>query len=308
MPLGTLERSAPSLFKRRPAALSQLMFYSALALFLMVADVRLRITDPLRQAVALVLYPVQSLMLQPVQWVQGGSGYFHSLSEAKAETERARLQLAQSALQAQQSDTLNQENTALRQLLGLRDRLAVPVQAAEILYEAADPYTRRIVIDRGLNANVQAGSPVLVGTGVLGQVTRVFPFVSEVTLLTDREQSIPVRNARTAARGVAYGDPSVRHGGGMELRFVSANADVQEGDMLQTSGLDGVYPTGLPVAKVVRVERRADSAFARIYCEPVAHAQSVRHVLLLQPEAQRLPPRPEPPAPETAPARKKGRP
>ena len=306
MPLGTLERSAPSLFRQGPSALSQLVLYSALALFLMVADTRLRITDPLRKTVAAILYPAQWLMLQPVEWASHGTGDVQSLQDAKAQAEAARAQMARQALQAHQSDTLAQENEALRKLLGLRERLAVPSLAAQILYETADPYTRRVMLDRGQDAGVQPGSPVLDGVGVLGQVTRVFPFVSEVTLVTDRDQAIPVLNARTGARGVAYGDPVASHGGGMELRFVSANADVQDGDVLATNGLDGVYPAGLPVARVVRVERRADSAFARIYCEPVAATQGARHVLVLQPEALRLPQRPEPTV-EEAPVRKKGR-
>ena len=128
--------------------------------------------------------------------------------------------------------------------------------------------------------------------GVLGQVTRVHPFLSEVTLLVDRDQAIPVLNIRTGARGVAYGDPVASHGGGLELRFVSANADVQEGDVLTTSGLDGVYPSGLPVARVVRVERRADSAFARIYCTPTARVEGARHVMLITPTAGTDPARP----------------
>ena len=118
--------------------------------------------------------------------------------------------------------------------------------------------------------------------------------MSEVTLLIDRDQAIPVLNIRTGARGVAYGDPVAAHAGGMELRFMPANADIQEGDLLTTSGVDGVYPPGLPVAKVVRVERRADSAFARIYCAPMAAMQGARHVMLLKPAAERLPERPEP--------------
>lgn len=306
MPLGTLDRSAPSLFRQGPSALSQLVLYSALALFLMVADARLRIADPLRKSVALVLYPAQWLVLQPVEWAQRGSGYFQSLQLARSDADRAHQQLAQSSLRANQTDRLAQENTALRQLLGLRERIEVPSQAAQVLYDTADPYTRRVMIDRGHDAGVQPGSPVLDGAGVLGQVTRVYPFVSEATLLTDREQAIPVLNARTGARGVAYGDPVASHGGGIELRFVSANADVQDGDLLNTSGLDGVYPAGLPVARVVRVERRADSAFARIYCEPVAAIQEARHVLVLQPEAQRLPQRPDS-ATEDAAAHKKAR-
>lgn len=306
MPLGTLDRRAPSFFRQGPSAVSQLVLYSALALFLMVADARFRVTDPLRKAVATVLYPVQWLMLKPVELAGHGAGYFQSLQVARQETDQARQQLTLMSQRANQGDQLAQENDRLRQLLGLRERLQVPAQAAQILYDTADPYTRRVVVDQGQNAGVVLGSPVLDGAGILGQVTRVYPFVSEVTLLTDREQAIPVLNLRTSARGVAYGDPVASHGGGMELRFVSANADVQEGDLLTTSGLDGVYPPGLPVARVVRVERRADSAFARIYCDPVAAIQSARHVMLLQPVAGQLPQKPEPAPAEPVP-RKKGR-
>ncbi|MNV37192.1 Cell shape-determining protein MreC [compost metagenome] len=128
---------------------------------------------------------------------------------------------------------------------------------------------------------------------MLGQVTRVFPLVSEVTLLIDRDQAIPVLNVRTGVRGVAYGDPVAGHAGGMELRFMPANADIREEDLLTTSGVDGLYPPGLPVARVVRVERSADSAFARIYCVPLAQVQGARHVVVLKPLGDTGLPRPE---------------
>jgi len=162
-----------------------------------------------------------------------------------------------------------------------------------VLYDAADPYTRKVIIDKGLTQGVEAGSPVIDESGVLGQVTRVHPLVSEVTLLTDREHAIPVLNTRTGARSVAYGNPSAR-GGLLELRFMAGNADVQAGDLLTTSGVDGVYPPGLPVAKVLKVERRADSGFARIECAPQALVDGARHVMVLGTLAQQLPPRPAP--------------
>jgi rod shape-determining protein MreC len=142
---------------------------------------------------------------------------------------------------------------------------------------------------------VKSGSPVMDEGGVLGQVTRVYPLSSEVTLLIDREHTIPVLNTRTGARSVVYGDPSV-HGGTLELRFMAGNADVQEGDILSTSGVDGVYPPGIPVARVEKVERRADSAFARISCQPLANTVGAKHVLLLDPHAVQIPL----PAPEQA--------
>lgn len=303
MPFGTLDRRAPSFLRQGPSALSQVILYSALALFLMVADARWRITNPLRQAVSGLIYPMQWLTLRPVDLANQGSHYFKALQNAQKETDVARKNLAILSLRANQSEDLRQENNRLRQLLELRPHLNTPARAAQILYDTSDPYTRRVVVDLGQAHGIELGSPALDDAGVLGQVTRVYPFLSEVTLLVDREQAIPVLNSRTNARGVAYGDPIASHGGGLELRFVSANADVQEDDLLTTSGMDGVYPPGLPVARVIRVERRADSAFARIYCAPTARIEGARHVLLVAPMAGQLPERPEP-APVVVPHKK----
>lgn len=302
MPHGTLERSAPSFMRQGPTPRAQLILYSALALFLMVADARLHVTDPLRNAVATALYPVQWLMMQPVALLGRSSAYMESLETAQAETKEARQQWLAASLRANQLDQLELENERLRQLLELRTRTQVSARAAQILYDTADPYSRRVVIDAGQTSGVEAGSPVVDALGVLGQITRVHPFYSEATLLIDKDQAIPVLNVRTGQRGVAYGDPVLSHGAGMELRFMQANADVQEGDLLTTSGMDRVYPPGLPVARVVRVERRADLAFARVYCMPLARVQSARHVLLLSPAAGELPQAPAS-APEQAPAR-----
>ncbi|MDB5945435.1 MAG: Cell shape-determining protein MreC, partial [Ramlibacter sp.] len=226
-----------------------------------------------------------------------------SLSNAQRVEEAARAKLAQQSQRANQVEQLTLENTRLRKLLELRTRVATPGAAAEVLYDAADPYTRKVIIDKGMAQGIEAGSPVIDESGVLGQVTRVHPLISEVTLVTDREQAIPVLNTRTGARSVAYGDPS-SHGGSLELRFMAGNADVQPGDLLTTSGVDGVYPPGLPVAKVEKVERRADSGFARISCKPEALVDGARHVMVLAPISGQLPPRPTPE--DAVPAPKKG--
>lgn len=303
MPLGTLDRSPPPFFKQGPSALSKLMFFSALSLFLMVADTRFRITQPVRAVLATALYPVQWLALQPVRAVRGGGEYFSTLNQAKNASEEAGKKLALQSLRAGQVEQLTQENARLRKLLGLREQLNTPVMAAEVLYDAADPYTRKVIIDKGMAQGVDLGSPVLDESGVLGQVTRVHPLVSEVTLLVDRDLAIPVLNVRTGARSVAFGDPTVS-GSGLELRFMGSNSDVQQGDLLTTSGVDGVYPAGLPVAKISRIERRAESAFAKIYCTPQALVTGARHVIVVKPGTGQIPPRPEPDAPEATPKKK----
>lgn len=291
MPLGTLDRTPPPFFKQGPSALSKLLFFSALALFLMVADVRFHITQPLRSALSSVLYPAQWLALQPVRAVRASGAYLTGLEQANANSEKAAKKLALQSLRAGQVEQLLLENRRLRKVLDLRERLAASVTAAEVLYDAADPYTRKIIIDKGLLQGIEVGSPVLDESGVLGQITRVHPLVSEVTLVIDRDLAIPVLNVRTGARSVAYGDPSAS-GSGLELRFMGSNSDVLPGDLLTTSGVDGVYPPGLPVAKISRIERRAESAFAKIYCTPEALVTGARHVMVVQPLSAQIPPRP----------------
>ena len=301
MPLGTLDRTPPPFFRQGASALSKLMVYSALALFLMVADARFKVTQPVRAAVATVLYPIQWVAMRPVQLIRNAGQYVESLQSAQANEAAARVKLALQSQRASQVEQLAQENARLRKLLALRERITTPAEAAEVLYDAADPYTRKIIIDKGMTQGISAGSPVIDESGVLGQVTRVHPLISEVTLVTDRDHAIPVLNARTGARSVAFGDPITR-GGSLELRFMAGNADVQAGDILTTSGVDGVYPPGLPVAKVVSVERRADSAFARISCSPQALVDGARHVMVLKPVAVQIPARPVPD--EVVPAKK----
>ncbi|HRI17375.1 MAG TPA: rod shape-determining protein MreC, partial [Burkholderiaceae bacterium] len=215
-----------------------------------------------------------------------------------------RSQLAAQAERAARTEQLAKENERLRGLLELRPAMVVRSVAAEVLYEASDPFSRKVIIDRGGTGGVVLGAPVINEQGVLGQVTRVYPLSAEVSLLTDRDAAIPVLNPRTQVRSVAYGLPG---GAGMELRFMAGNADVQVGDLLTTSGVDAIYPPGLPVAKVTQVDRRIETSFARIALQPVASPDGVRQVLVLEPIGLQLPARPQPEAePASAPAPRKG--
>lgn len=282
MPLATLDRTPPPFFRQGPSAFSRLLLFAALALFLMVADARFHLVQPIRAVIATVLYPAQWLALQPVQWTRAAGTWFTDLQSALASVDAAERRLAEQSLRASQTDQLLLENARLRALLGLRERLPVSGQAAQVLYDATDPYTRRVVIDKGRLQGIEAGAPVVDETGVLGQVTQVYPLVSEVTLLIDRAQVIPVVNTRSGMRGVVWGDPG-SEGGMLEQRYVPANADVHVGDLLATSGIDGVYPPGLPVARVSAVERDSDSGFALVRGEPLAQLKGVTHVMVLTP-------------------------
>ena len=301
MPLGTLDRTPPPFFRQGPSALTKLTIFSALALFLMVADARFQLTRTLRAVIATALHPVERTLLVPVAAWEGGSDYLLGLQRALANEQAARRDLARQAERASRVEQLEAENRRLRALLELRPALAVRSMAAEVLYDAPDPFSRKVVIDRGATHGVAIASPVINDAGVLGQVTRVYPLSSEVTLLTDKDAAIPVLNTRSQLRSAAFG---VRNG--MELRFMAGNADVQAGGLLTPSGGGGGYPPGLPVAKVTLVDRKIDTSFARILLEPVASPDAVRHVLVLEPVGVQMPPRPEAELEEPAKPAKRG--
>jgi rod shape-determining protein MreC len=297
MALDTLERSAPPTFRQGLSVTSKTLLLGLLAVLLMAADHRLQISQPIRSGVAMVLSPFQWVSLQPVNAINALTRYFGNLENAQDAALTFQTRTIAQAQRLQQVEQLSQENAHLRQLLDLRAQVAGPAKAVQVLYDTSDPYTQRVVVDRGLLAGIAQGSAVIDTAGVVGQVTRVYPLVSEVTLLTDRAQSIPVMNARTGSRYVANGDPQAM-GGSLELKFVPAGADMQKGDLLTTSGIDGVYPAGLHVGRITRIDRRVDSSFARVHAEPMATERG-RHLLILQP-VKDWPEAPEPEVTKTS--------
>jgi rod shape-determining protein MreC len=290
MRLGPILNEPRPFFRTGLPAYARLMLCATLSVLLMLGDVRWGMTQPLRSILSVVLYPVQALVLAPVEWARWGSGYLQSKGSAQREAALAHEKALLQSAKALQVDQLLQENQRLRALLDMRERQGLDAHGAQVLYEAADPFSRKLILDRGTLQGMQAGAAAMDENGIVGQITRTYPAVSELTLITDRDQAIPVLNVRNGLRGVAYGDSE---GSDMiELRYMATNADIQEGDFLTTSGIDGVFPPGLPVAKVVRIERRSETVFARILCQPVALTQGVRHVMVITPTGDTWPDRP----------------
>ncbi len=290
------ESGPPPLFNQGVSARARLAFFAFLAIALIIIDSRIKALETVRVGVGVVLYPVQQALLVPGRIVEAAGDYFTSIATLRRENDALRQRQLESAQQLAQAQRLETENERLRQLLGARERTGNNAILGTVLYESRDRFSHRVVLHVGTNDGVRAGSPVIDEIGVVGQVTRVFRDTSEVTLLTDKDQSIPVQIARNGLRGVAFGgaDP-----GTLDLRFMAANADIENGDLAVTSGLDGVYPAGLPVGRVVLIERAAKDQFARIVLAPAAGVESHTSllVLLVDPASRPAPPPPsEPPA------------
>jgi rod shape-determining protein MreC len=279
-----MEHTPPPFFKRGPAPVVRLFFFASLSLALLVLDARFRYVEGMRGALALAAYPLQRVAAAPVELAERLAEFFATQSALRAQNAALRAQALLLARDAQRHEALALENAQLRRLIGAAERTERRAQPAEVLYAGRDPYSLKVLLDRGAQHGVAPGSPVIDESGVVGQVTRVHALAAEVTLLTDKDQAIPVQVLRNGLRAVAFGAGA---SGMLELRYMAANAEIQNGDRLVTSGIDGAYPPGVPVATVVRVERDASAAFARIVCEPAAGVQRGRFVLVLAGEPQR---------------------
>ena len=272
-----MDHQPPPFFKRGPAPLVRLLFYVTLSLALIVIDARFQTLDLARRGISLVTDPLQRVAQMPAALLVQARSYLSSVARLQEENFRMKREQLDNAASLTRTEQLERENARLRRLLELREREHPNGVVAQILHAVRDPYTQRIVVDKGQMATVVAGQPVIDDVGVIGQVTRVFPFAAEITLLTDKDQSIPVQVVRNGLRSIAFGLGD----GQLELRFMPANADINNGDLIVTSGLDGVFPRGLPVARVTHIERNASYAFPRIFCEPLAGVENYNEVMVL---------------------------
>ena len=281
MPLESLDRSTPAFFRQGLSSTLKLILLGAVSIGLMFADHRLNVSQPVRSTLSMALLPLQWASLLPGRLVVTTGNYFQGMESAQdAQLKYQALTIAQ-AQRLQRVEQLETENTQLREMLSLQAAHAATSRVCEILYGVQDPYSEKLVINKGSLAHVQMGSAVIDAEGVVGQVTRTYPLRSEVTLLTDRSQHISVMNARTSVRYVAQGLPYTL-GGALELLYVPTNADDQKDDLLVTSGIDGVFPAGLHVGRIAQVDRQVNSSFGRVLATTASKRRG-RHVLVIDP-------------------------
>jgi rod shape-determining protein MreC len=292
----------PPFFRRGPSALTRLAFFGLISIALLFVDTRYHYLEGVRHVAATVLYPLQRAAQIPGDAIAWIGHYFTSLSSLTEENTTLKRLSVEHAAASQAFAAAQQENARLRALLDVRNDYAAAAKAVEVLYTGRDPFAQKLFVDKGSDADVQPGEAVIDADGVVGQVTRVYPYMAEVTLVTDKDHAVPVQVQRSGVRSVLYGAGAGR---APELRFMAPSADIQVGDVLVTSGLDGTYPAGLAVARVATLERETGQIFARIACTPLAGVDRSEHLLVLG-RTTAAPSRPEEPA-ALDPAKKMGK-
>ena len=272
------QQPAPAFFVRGPSSFARLAFFSALSIALIATDSRLQYLTALRQDLVALLQPLQTLANAPAQLYRNTDEYFTAHHNLLNENRQFKQQLLKQDIALQRLSTLMLENEHLRNLLQANKALEESSIVGEIVHIGRDPFTKKVIVNRGANDHVVAGAAVVDAVGVIGQVTRTYSSSSEVTLITDTSLAIPIQLERNGLRAIAFG-----HGRDqtLDLPFLPANVDIRRGDVLVTSGIDGVYPAGLKVGSVTQVKVTADSPFARIVCVPTGGVENHSQVLLV---------------------------
>ncbi len=270
-------QETPAFFVRGAKPFSRMVFYCALSIVFMAVDARLNYLSQVRQAFIAALHPFEMAANAPSEWVRDVQKYFSAHNKLLQENYVLKQQAFQHQVSLQRLNTIQAENQHLRQLLNGNMPIQPKAVLGEISHMGRDPFTHVVVVNRGSQHNIKAGQAVVDSKGVIGQVTRVYPFTAEVTLITDKELSIPIQIERNQLRAIAFGEGNNT----LDIPYLPTNVDIKVGDRLVTSGIDGVYPAGLAVATVTKIQQNPESPFAKIVSTPVAGVSNHLQLLLL---------------------------
>ena len=244
----------------------------------MLIDFRFKALDPIRNYANWILRPLEYIMMAPRNAFQATSDYFTTRSTLDKENQAMKVRQAELSLLANQSEFLTIENQNLRELMALQKQIPFKTLPVEILFNPPNSISQRIVINRGSNDGLKLGNPIANDAGILGQVVRLYERSAEVSLLEDRDFAVPVQVARNGLRAAVFG---AGRGNPLELRYLPVASDLEVGDVLLTSGIDGIYPPGFAVAVISKIERNVDKNSSNVFCEPVAAVNRYRQALAL---------------------------
>jgi rod shape-determining protein MreC len=270
------------MFARRLGPTARLLIWLLVGAACVALDTRYHALEGLRSGFSLLLQPAREFMRAPVDVGAELGGFFTRHRLLQKERDALLSERAELAIRLNTANELARENAELRALMQLQTRPGQQTVHAAQLYQGHNWFAQRITLDQGGSAGLRSGLPVVDAAGLVGQVSRVYPASSEVTLVSSPEQLTPVFIERTGQRGLAAGSGR----GQVELRYMPAQTDIRVGDRLLTSGIDRVYPAGIPVARVTRVSRSQTSPYLRVDCLPLAGLDRSRAVLVMVAEPQ----------------------
>ncbi|UOO81449.1 rod shape-determining protein MreC [Uruburuella testudinis] len=255
---------------------SKLIILSIVSIALMMLDSRYSAVQYAKGYAATALYPLQWLANQPVRLYAYAASFMQSQSSLLAENRRLHEENGRLKTQMQQTGLLQRELSELKTLQALQNSGLAISGSAEVISNGKDPLSDKLIIDKGSRNGLKTGDAVIDQHGLIGQLTQVQPFSAELTLITNSQTVVPVMVARTGVRSLLYGS-----GGALNLRYFPVDADLRPEDILLTSGLDSIYPAGIPVARITAAARAQGTPYYRVSVAPLAAFRSSKYVLTL---------------------------
>ncbi len=271
-------QQTPAFFVRGTSRFLRTVFFCALSIVIMAADSRLNYLSQVRHTFNAALHPLEAIANTPSRLIRDAKKYFSTHNQLVQENYMLKQQAFELKVKLQRLNTMQVENEHLRSLLGGDIPIHPRATLGDISHTSRDPFRNVVIVNRGSQHNIRPGQAVVDSKGVIGQVTRVYPFSSEVTLITDKSLSIPIQVERNQLRAIAFG----QSGNSLDIPYLPTNVDIQIGDKLVTSGIDGIYPPGLAVATVSKIEQGPSSPFAKIISTPIALVSHNLQLLILE--------------------------
>jgi rod shape-determining protein MreC len=293
----TLSSDSRPIIGRGPPLGARFFFLSVLSVVAMVMDHRGTYLETARLWMGVATQPFYAVVQTPSEVWGWLTSSVADRGKLQRENKRLTEQLRVARVKLLRFDSLVEENKRLRAIRTASQGISERTLIAEIIKVDVDPFRHRVRINKGSLDGVFKDQPVLDAFGIVGQVTRVDRYGAEIILISDAAHAIPVQINRNGIRSIAVGLGDV---GKLSLPYLTVESDTKVGDLLVSSGLDGIFPSGFPVARITKVERDPAETFAVVEAKPLAQLDRIREVLLLwheNPAAVRSEPQAGPVAP-----------
>lgn len=279
----TLSSDSRPIIGRGPPLGASFFFLGVVSVVLMVMDHRSHYLDQARLWMGVAVNPIYAVVQAPSDFWNWLTGSFADRTRLRTENERLSEDLRVARIKLLQFDSLNEENRRLRAIRQASEGVGERTLIAEIIHVDVDPFRHRVRINKGADDGVFKGQPIVDAFGIVGQVVQVDKYTATLILISDTQHAIPVQVNRNGIRSIAVGTGDV---GKLRLPYLTVESDVKAGDLLVSSGLDGIFPAGYPVAMVTKIERNPTETFALVEAKPLAQLDRDREVLLLWFEAR----------------------
>ncbi|MDO4641122.1 MAG: rod shape-determining protein MreC [Neisseria sp.] len=268
----------PSLSFNAPksAPVGKLFTLCLTCIALLMLDQKFEAVQQVRNVTASFTFPLQWLASKPIEFYDYVRLLTRSQTQLQAQNQSLQAENIRLQTDSHENRALEKEVNELKAVLNLKQVSFERAIAAEVVSNGRNPFSDLLVIDKGSEEGIRTGDAVIDRNGLIGQVTQARRYSSDIRLISANELIVPVVVARSGIRSLIFGD-----GNQVSLRYFPTDADLKVGDMLLTSGIDSVYPAGIPVAQVKEAAKASGTPYYQTKLATISNLQSSKYLLVL---------------------------